>query len=318
MPGSRRSMKAKQSYILAMAAAALIAACTDTSTTEAPEAPPSTASETASPSPTVTKTFPPKPMQPQGMEAPPPVTVRYFDQAIDLHAWTYCYETGCVDGAPRENLPHVGSPEDIVVEFPLPDWRFKASFTPSGAGCGRAQSVPLEKREDGTWLLQPAGYADHYDVTLMGRGEGDLVVTFEWETPHEGPLPKPKARLAVIAGDRRETISYGVDLTLTNLASTPKKARATITVTAANGESLTFEAKRSSQGCDREGSVYWNGPDDQGLAAAALGERPFKYRVELVLDGERYLGTATWPADEVRGYGPYTAVQFEPPLPALH
>lgn len=44
--------------------------------------------------------------------------------------------------------------------------------------------------------------------------------------------------------------------------------------------------------CFPEGTVYWDGPDDEGLAGAGLGDRPFTYGVELVLDGERYVASA--------------------------
>jgi hypothetical protein len=64
--------------------------------------------------------------------------------------------------------------------------------------------------------------------------------------------------------------------------------------------------------------VYWDGPDDQGLAAAAaLGDGPFTYEVELVLEGTRYVATATWPADEIAGNEPSVALHFTPGLPAL-
>ena len=36
-------------------------------------------------------------------------------------------------------------------------------------------------------------------MTLFGRGNGDLFVTFRWTTPSDGPMPVPEARLAVLA-----------------------------------------------------------------------------------------------------------------------
>ena len=62
--------------------------------------------------------------------------------------------------------------------------------------------------------------------------------------------------------------------------------------------------------------MYWDGPDDRGLAAAALGGGPFTYKVELVLDGARYLATAAWPANEIAGNEPSVALRFTPDLPA--
>jgi hypothetical protein len=211
----------------------------------------------------------------------------------------------------------VGSPDHVDVEFPLEDWSFTATFVPAGEECGRTQSTAVTPTGDGTFRLDPVGHAGTYDVTLFGQGDGDLVVTFRWTTTADGPLPRPKARLAVLAGHDGEVDSYGVELELTNLASTPEEAKATITVRAADGGSVTFDATPARTRCLPEGTVYWDGPDEQGLAAADLGEGPFTYEVELTLDGERYAATATWPADEIHGNEPSVPLRFTPDLPAV-
>ena len=211
----------------------------------------------------------------------------------------------------------MGNPEEVAVEFPLPGWSFTASFRPAGDECGRVQEVPLEAGGDGRLVLRPAGRAGAYDVTLFGRGDGDLVTTFRWTTPGDGVAATPRARLAVLAGDDGEVDSYGVELELTNLARTPRQASATITVEAADGDAVTFDATRSRLRCLPEGTVYWDGPDEKGLAAAALGEGPFTYRVEVILDGVRYVADAAWPADEIPGNEPSVALDFTPRLPAL-
>jgi hypothetical protein len=149
------------------------------------------------------------------------------------------------------------------------------------------------------------------------EGNGDLFVTFRWTTPTDGPLPTPQSRLALIADHDGRPDSYGVELELTNLARTPKQASARITVQAADGKALTFTAERSDTRCLPEGTVYWDGRDEQGLAAAALGDGPFTYRVELMLDGARYVATAIWPADEIVGNEPSVALRFTPNLPGL-
>lgn len=257
------------------------------------------------------------PEAPEGMVAPPPVTVKYSDQSVDLYAWTYCYETGCVDGAPSGDLPDLGSPTELVVEFPLPDWSFTAYFTPAGEKCGRMQEVPLESNGDGTFVLRPAGHADTYDVNLFGRGNGDLSVSFEWTTPSDGPLPEPEGHTAILDGNDGEIDSYGVELTLSNLAETPEQASAKITVESADGNSLTFDAKRARGNCWSEGTVYWDGPDDKGSEAALLGKGPFDYTVKVILDGTTYVGTGTWPTGEIPGNEPSVSLDFTPALPAL-
>ena len=130
-------------------------------------------------------------------------------------------------------------------------------------------------------------------------------------------LPRPTAGLALIADHDGRPDSYGIELMILNLEGTPREAVAEITVTAANGQSLTFEATRAT-GCYGEGGVYWDGPDDSGIEAAQLGPAPFAYRVALTLDGTEYMATATWPDDEIEGNEPSVALEFSPELPALH
>jgi hypothetical protein len=243
--------------------------------------------------------------------------VRSGDQSFELQPWTYCYGNGCVDGIRPAHPPDVGSPEQIVVEYPLTGWSFTASFQPADDDCGRQHDVPLEPRDDRTQVLSPAGHAGTYDVTLFGQGNGDLLVTFRWTTPSDGPLPAPEARLAVLADHDGRVDSYGVEMEVKNLAATPVEATATITVRTEDGRAVTFDATRAPIQCLPAGTVYWNGPDDQGLAAAALGEGSFTYEVALVLDGMRHMATAAWPSDVIAGNEPSVALDFQPDLPAL-
>jgi hypothetical protein len=251
------------------------------------------------------------------LQGPPPVTLRFGNEAIELEAYSYCFESVCADGFPPEPLPDVGSPDDLVVDFPLEGWTFTTIFTPTGAKCGRNHHVPLTAGLDGTFALGPAGLAGTYDVTLFGEGGGDLSVAFRWTTPTDGPLPQPEARLALLADHDGRLDSYGVELHVSNLARTPRRAAASITVRSDTGDTITFEATPSDDRCLPEGTVYWDGPDSEGLAAAALDGETFMYEVELVLDGAVYVGTGTWPDDEIVGNEPSVALEFTPDLPAL-
>lgn len=250
------------------------------------------------------------------LESPPAVTVRTPQTEFELKPWTYCYKAGCADGFPPEDPVDVGSTDVVTIEFPLPDWSFTAIFSPVGEDCPRRQSTVLQRNGDGAFTLEPVGHPDTYDVTLFGEGDGDLFVSFQWTTTQEGALAKPEARLALVASNDGVPDSYGVELMLSNLATTPTNATATITVRSKDGEALTFDATRAA-GCLAEGTAYWDGPDEEGLAAAALGDPPFTYEVEVVLDGSRYVATALWPDDEIVGNEPSVELKFSPALPAL-
>lgn len=157
-------------------------------------------------------------------------------------------------------------------------------------------------------------------MTLFGQGNGDLAVSFEWTTTVDGPFPEPEAQIGVLADHDGSVDSFGVELSVTNLASTPTNAQATITVTAADGNSLTFDPLPRTLGPDCtsiEGSVAWNGPLEHGVAAAALGPPPFTYDVTVTLDGVAHRAIATWPDEQIAGSEPYVGLDFDPPLPAL-
>jgi hypothetical protein len=255
-----------------------------------------------------------------GPVGPPPVTVSGGGRSIELEAWTYCFGNGCADGFPPANPPDLGAAPRIEIDFPLDGWTFEAEFTPVGQACPRRQMVPAEQTGAQTHALEPAGLADRYDVMLFGRGQGegggDLFVTFRWTTPIDGPMPVPRARLAILADHDGVVDSYGVELELAELAATPVEATAEVTVTAANGRAVTFELVRAP-GCIAEGTIYWDGPDQPGLEAATLGPAPFTYDAVVTLDGVQHTATATWPDDEIAGNEPSVSLDFTPPLPAL-
>ena len=264
--------------------------------------------------PSVTTTAGPE-MTGTGMEGPPPYRLRFDGRELVLRPHTWCYRSGCVDGVVRRP-PSVGDPAAVRVRVPVDGWGLVATFTPAGQPCGRRQSVQPVK-DAGWYVLRPAGPAGSYDVELFAQGEGDMVAGFRWRTPTDGELPVPHARLALIADRDGRPDSYGVELMLENLARMPGSAEARITVVAANGRSLSFEATRAEQDCWPEGTVYFDGPDPRGEAAAALGGFPFHYAVTVTIDGRRYRASADFPRDEIAGNEPSVPLVFSPALPAL-
>jgi hypothetical protein len=195
-------------------------------------------------------------------------------------------------------------------------WDLSATFTPTDQRCGRRQTVEPVKQGD-WYVLRPTGHSGSYDVELFAQGDGDMVAGFRWATTADGELPTPEAALAVIAENDGRADSYGVELMLENLASTPTSAKARIIVTAANGRSLTFDATRARQRCRPVGSVFFDGPDTAGTAAAGLGDLPFHYDVRVTLDGVTYRASAGYPRDQIPDYEPSVALAFSPTLPGL-
>jgi hypothetical protein len=249
------------------------------------------------------------------VEQPPPFRVRYGDTELHLNPVTYCYKFTCVDGR-DSGPPEVGSPERLFVFVPV-----FTEFTVEQVGgddycAGRRVAAEVTPLGEGWWSVHPRGPAGEYRVTLFARGQGgDMAAELRWTTPHDRPLPEPSARLALIADHDGRPDSYGLELSVQDLPTTPSQYHATITVTASNGRSLTFEATRSPEACAGEGAIVFDEPDALAKQAAQLGDFPFTMRVELTLDGVTYVATATYPDDEIPGQEPAVALAFDPPLP---
>lgn len=251
-----------------------------------------------------------------GIKGPPPYRLRYGSREMALMPHSWCYNTNCVDGGVKRP-PSVGSPSAIRVYVPVNGWDLVATFRSAHQPCGRWQTVRPTKR-DGWYNLKPAGYAGRYDVDLASKGGGgSMAATFRWNTPTDGALPTPHARLALLSALGGQVDSYGVELMLENLAKTPRVVQAQISVTAANGRSMTVRAHRSGRRCLPEGTVYFDGPDAKGKAAALLGPPPFHYVVTVTLGGRPYRASADYPADQIPGNEPSVALTFSPALPAL-
>lgn len=248
---------------------------------------------------------------------PPAVEVRGGDNVLSLKAWTACWGSGCFDGMPPQDPPHIGDPAEILVVFSAPGWEFSAMVNPVGEECGRHQTEPLEIVDATTHRLMPIGFADEYEVTLFGRGPGgDLFVSFRWSTPTDGVMPVPEATASILADHDGQIDSYGVEVPVWNLAATPETVSGQMTITSAEGDRHTFQLIRQDHECS-EGRLYLTAPADEGLAAARLGAPPFSYELTLELDGRTHVGTGVWPDDVDPECAPCVPLTFTPPLPAL-
>ncbi len=251
-------------------------------------------------------------------EGAPPVVLQLDGKQVVLKPWTSCYGNGCFDGFPQPPFENVGNRDEVPFSFPLKGWSFDAFFKPSDGGdCARTITVPVEKTGDHTFLVPPAGSPGSYDVDVFGRGPGgDVITTFAWTTRETGFLPEPTGYVGLVSDDDDDYIAYPLEVSLNDLARTPKDAAVTVTVTAGDGAERTIGPIRAERGCNGAGSVFFR----QGSGAGEpfdLGPAPFSYRAEVTLDGTTYVGTAVWPRDERADEAPYTDLTFDPPLPAF-
>lgn len=255
---------------------------------------------------------------PSDTEAPPGVVVVGGGRVLELQPWTTCWTNYCADGMPPAVLELIEDDHALLVEFPVDGWEFEARSQAAGDPCSRSQSVALVRIHPTVFRLDPFGLAGDHDITLFGRGPGgDLFVSFRWTTSVDGVLPVPEATLSILADHDGEVDSYGSELLVQGLGSTPEGTGASVVVTAASGASHEIEFEAPGAGCQPDGSIWLTAPDSEGLAAAALGEPPFTYDVELRIDDAVHRAQAIWPADEDEECAPCVPLRFDPPLPAM-
>ena len=178
--------------------------------------------------------------------------------------------------------------------------------------------MPTEKTGTYTFLVPQVGPPGSTSWSSSGVGPGgDVVTTFAWTTSAQGFMPEPDGYLGIVGGSPGERFGYAPELSLNDLARTPAKASALITVTAGNGESVTLPALSPERNCSGEGTIYFSGDDALGAQVVDLGPPPYTYSVEVTLDGKTHTGTGTWPTDEIEGNEPYVALDWSPPAPRV-
>jgi len=260
---------------------------------------------------------------------PSPVVLQLAARDVELKPWSYCWDgpptpkgiapVVCADGyAQTKDLEGVGNAGSVDFWFGVEDWDFQATFTELGVDCPRQHTVQAVRTGDQTFRLDPAGPSGSYRVDLFGAGRhGSVATSFLWTTPTDGPTDQPAAYIALVSGDGDELWAYRLEVGVQDLAFQPHEADVEVTVTAANGRSMTLDAELQDRGgCYAEGSLFFRGERAPAQQAAQLGPAPFTYQVLLTLDGKQYVGHAVWPRDEKRDEAPNTVLTFDPPLPA--
>ncbi|GAA1978217.1 hypothetical protein [Microbacterium pumilum] len=301
---TRANRRAARSWTV-LAAALVLAGCAS-----GPVAPPVTA-----PSPTETIVHGDR--HDAGLAQPGPFVVRYDLTELRLQPYTYCVSNGCADGF-DDDPPSVGSPEELLVFVPVREFdRLHVGQVEGGDPCvGRSVEAEVAEIGEGWWSVRPRGPAAEYVVDLFasGEGAGDMIASLRWMTPRDEPLPDPTATLTAVVDHDGVPDSYGLELAIGNLAASPVEYSATITVTASNGQALTFPAVANGE-CRPDGSLYFDEPDAEAKRASSLGDFPFTYRVQLILDGVTHVATATYPDDLVDPQDVAVPLHFEPRLP---
>lgn len=260
---------------------------------------------------------------------PPDVVVHGGGRTLRLRPYTFSWGHGSADGFPPAHPADIGTPRSVTVDLPGEGWSVYGNFgpprqpdpagTPFSTQCGRLFSRQLATNASHRLVIRPRGPAGTYEVNVhlnSTRQREGRSVTFRWTTPVSGPVNHPRSETAILANHDGRVDSYGVEFSASDLAFTPKDATAAITVTAANGRSTTIPLIRNMASCT-EGTVSFAGTKEAGMTAARLGPKPFRYDVELKMDGVRYQAHAVWPRDEQPDNEPNVGLRFTPALPAF-
>ncbi|MCD4535230.1 hypothetical protein LRP67_14140 [Nocardioides sp. cx-169] len=325
----RRRRRQRRRALLTSAAAVVLVAGVLGSMAALRTHEPGGASPAIDPTPTATEGPPPGdiadvPPEWDDRQAPP-VVLQLDGREVPLEPWTSCYTAPasadgtasgtCSDGFAQPPFENVGERSTVPFSFPLKGWEFEATFSPSGEGeCERTFTVPVERTGTYTFAIPSAGPPGDYAVDVFGNGpEGDVITTLAWTTTESGHVPEPSGYLGLVSDDDGY-VTYGLEMSVQDLATTPRRASLRVVVTAADGASRVYGPMPPDRGCYGAGQVVFT--EEQGSTEPfVLGPAPFTYRAELTLDGTQYVGTAIWPRDE-NDQPPYTDLTFDPPLPA--
>ena len=256
----------------------------------------------------------------------PDVEVQVGDQVLWLRPSTACWSNGCFDGPRPDPLESAGTSDHVSIRFPKPAWEFSAVLTQDLGACQPRQlSADLTSNRDGTWELAQQGPAGTWAVDVFGYGDwdGDVAASFAWQTTGDGALPPARNALIALADYDGEVESYGIEFTVLGLPTTPVDATATLTVRDHSGGEFVTEIPRRGDATTcgpSAGSLWFAFADDSTQKqadelVAALGEGPFTYQIDLVLDDVTHVGTGTWPAGAAE-QSLEVPLDFTPVLPA--
>lgn len=302
----RRALRGPATLLLGALTAVVLAACGNTSA-QHPGADPG--------------------LDPDSLSAPPPIRLVLADDEVELFQGSYCWDSAevsvCSDGmGPTEaDLVDAGgtSSVEVVVDVPLDSLEVELSPLPGGR-CAPSYDAEAVALGEGHYRIDPAGPGGRYQVSLWGRApQGEVPGYFQWRMP-AGPAPEPQARLSIVWEPHGELEGQGFLFRVEGLPPQAYDATASVTATASNGESMTFDAGEPDDTCPRGGTLaFAERGTDVSDQVALLGPAPFDYAVDLTLDGEVFHGSGRYPEEVDSDPGDDNPapvlLTWDPPLP---
>ncbi|GAA5034179.1 hypothetical protein ACFQRL_14970 [Microbacterium fluvii] len=251
--------------------------------------------------------------------APESFVVRTADTEVRLapSEWSVDDDSGTDEVEP----PGLGSPDEIFVFVPIAGWYLSATQYGGEVAhdcLGPTVEPEIEDLGSGWTAIRPTGPAGDYAIELSassgpGTGPfsplGTMTATVQLTTTEDAEqLPEATAWMSLVSETDTGLEAGDLSIELRSLYPMPAEVSAAVTITAAGGAVATFEPEPTG-GC-LDLSFFLVVPFTETAAVAELGDLPYAYDVELVIDGETYTGTAQY-----SGGDPLVQFEFDRPLP---
>jgi hypothetical protein len=260
------------------------------------------------------------------LTGPPPLTLHAPEGDVELPAYTWCIDSGCADGPAPENPPETRGAGPLTLSYPQPGWSFAADLRRPGraTGCDRTMHVTMDAADDGSLQLPAVGPAGRWQVDVTGYAEqgGDLLTTFLWSTPTDAAqLPVARGQVGLLGppslSQDQGLEGYGPSLYLTGLAAEPRNVSADVTLSDGVASATYPLHPVAKDPCPDDGAVSLEGEHPtEAVDLPELGEPPYTYDVRLVMDGEEYVGTGSWPEGLDPPNSNQVSLTWSPALPA--
>lgn len=218
--------------------------------------------------------------------------------------------------------PDIGSPDRVYVFVPIGEWSFGPATMYTGNAMHSCSGITVdadyEELGNGWYEITPHGPAGAYTLEFAaGSGPtsglsprtGGMTGSVLWTTTPaqaDAPLGQPEVSMSLLTDESGTLEASDLQLEIANVYP-PVDVELTVTVTAANGEALTFQPESTGVCIGSSINFVVSYPETQRVLQ--LGDAPFTYDVELSMNGETHRGSAEWstgPGD--------VPVEFDAPL----